>query len=193
VTGDDGPSTPRGSVAHAYRRVRAWDLGTFVLRLGLGAAWALNLIYIFDPANQFFTTFSATATSFGPTSLGGHGLASFVAAYPEVFSGVIAGLTVYLSAAFLLGLTTRVACLVGGAFNLALLLTQFGQISTFPGSTDIGAQPLYLVIYAALFFGRLETLPSVDRLVGDRLRKRQRLHSGLARRLGNEAQPLNRA
>jgi uncharacterized membrane protein YphA (DoxX/SURF4 family) len=137
------------------------------LRLALGVLWSLNLVYIFDPANRFWSTFAATAQSFEETTLGGRGFAQFVAAQPAFFAAVIAAVTLYLAVAFLLGLSTRTACLIGGAFNLALLVTQFGQISTFPGATDIGAQPLYLAMYVALFLGYDAPRFTLDRAIAD--------------------------
>jgi hypothetical protein len=139
--------------------------GMVALRLALGALWCLNLIYIFDPANQFWTGFSSTASSYESSSLGGGALALFVAGHPTVFAVAIAGVTVYLAVAFLLGLTTRAACLVGAAFNIALLVTQFAQISTFPGATDVGAQPLYLAMYVAIFLGYDRAQFTLDRAV----------------------------
>jgi uncharacterized membrane protein YphA (DoxX/SURF4 family) len=127
--------------------------GMLVLRLGLGALWAANLIYIFDPANQYWSGFAGAAQSFEGQSLGGGGFAQFVAIHPVFFAALIAGVSVYLAIAFLLGLSTRAACLIGGAFNLALFVTQWAQVSTIPGGTDVGTQPLYLAMYVALFLG----------------------------------------
>lgn len=121
-------------------------------RVGLGLIWTLNLVFILDPANQFFPTFADTASSFAGTSASGPGLAEFVAANPMVFSLLIAGTTVYLAIAFLAGLTTRLACVTGAAFNSILLLTQFGQVVVL-GGTDVGPMPLYLVLYLGLFVG----------------------------------------
>jgi hypothetical protein len=129
----------------------AW--GITVLRVGLGIIWSLNLLYILDPANQFFPTFTRTASSFGSSTLGGPSLPSFVARFPLPFELLIAGSTAYLAVALTAGITTRLACLVGAVFNVVLLLTQFATITTFPGSTDVGPQPLYLVMYLAVFLG----------------------------------------
>jgi hypothetical protein len=152
------------------------------LRLGLGVLWSLNLIYIFDPANQFWAGFASTAGSYAGSSLGGGGLAQFVAVHPSVFAALIAGVTVYLAAAFLSGLTTRWACVIGGAFNVALLVTQFAQVSTFPGATDVGAQPVYLAMYVALFLGydrsRLTLDRVIDAAVAHRRAKLARFHPG---------------
>ena len=127
--------------------------GSLALRFGLGIIWSLNLIYIVDPASQYFSTFSKTAASFGSSTLGGPALASLVARSPVPFEILIAGVTAYLAAAFLLVITTRSACIVGAGLNFVLLLTQFGGIATIPGSTDVGPQPLYLVMYVATFLG----------------------------------------
>ena len=135
------------------------------LRLGLGLLWSLNLIYIFDPANQYWSSFAVTARTFESTSVGGGSLASFVANHAPLFAAAIAAVTAYLAVAFLLGMTCRAACVIGGAFNLALLVTQFGQISTFPGATDVGAQPLYLAMYVALLLGYDPSRLAVDRAI----------------------------
>jgi hypothetical protein len=133
-----------------------------VLRIGFGIIWALNLLYILNPENQFFPSFAATAASYGASSIGGSALAAFVAQNPLPFATAIAGVTAYLAIAFVLGATTRVACVVGFGFNTVLLLTQFGTIWIAPGGTDIGPQPLYLLVYSALFVGRAGGLFGLD-------------------------------
>ncbi|MCI4372983.1 MAG: hypothetical protein L3K02_05015 [Thermoplasmata archaeon] len=141
------------------------EKGMTALRLGLGLLWAVNLVYIFDPSNQFWSGFGSTAASYSSQTLGGGGLALFVADHPLLFAGLIAGVTLYLAVAFLLGLSARAACVVGALFNLALLMTQWTQISTFPGSTDVGAQPLYLAMYVALFLGYDSPRYTLDHLL----------------------------
>jgi hypothetical protein len=130
---------------------RPMNLAVLCLRLGIGIVWLANLVYIVNPANAFFPTFGATANSYGPTTLTGPAIATFVAANPLLFSVTIALVTAYLAFAFLLGISVRLACVVGAGFNLLLLLTQFATLTTFPGGTDVGPQPLYLVAYVALF------------------------------------------
>jgi len=149
---EDGPSTLR-----AARRA------LLALRLGIGVIWTLNLVYVLLPANSFFPAFADTASSFGPTTLSGPGIATYVASHSGFFSVGVAVVTAYLAAAFLLGASTKVACLVGAGFNVTLLVTQFGQIAMIPGATDVGPQPLYLAIYVALFLSAgIEPL-SMDR------------------------------
>jgi uncharacterized membrane protein YphA (DoxX/SURF4 family) len=134
-----------------------------VLRVGMGVIWLLNLVFVLVPANQFFSTFRAVAISFAPTSLNGPGVADFVAAHAAVFAGVTAAVTAYLSVAFLLGFTTRLACLVGAGASLLFLLTQFASTFETPGGTDVGPHPLYLLIYLILFVGRAGRYLSLDR------------------------------
>lgn len=123
-----------------------------LLRVGIGIVWALNMIFILAPSNRYFPMFQAMASGFGPSSLGGPGLANFVASNPVFFSWLIAGVTVYLAFAFLLGLTTRLACVVGGLASVAFLLTQFYATFALNGNgTDVGPHPLYLLIYLILF------------------------------------------
>ena|SRR5580693_3741428 len=136
--------------------------GFVVLRIGLGVIWTLNLMFILDPANDFFSGFAATARSFGPTSLGGPGLAQFVASNSGLFSAVIALTTAYLAIAFLIGATSRMACLVGFVFNSVLFATQFGSTVVVPGGTDVGPMPLYLLIYLILAAFGTPTMYSVD-------------------------------
>jgi hypothetical protein len=144
-------------------------MGLLVLRIGLGIVWALNCVFILAPSNQFFPTFAATASSFGPATLGGSGPANFVAAHPALFAGLIAGTTIYLAFAFLTGFTLRLAVLVGCAFNLSLLLTQWGMTFVFPGGTDVGPMPLYLVLYLGLLVGDASRSYSLDAWLAGRL------------------------
>jgi uncharacterized membrane protein YphA (DoxX/SURF4 family) len=132
-----------------------------LLRIGLGLIWTVNVLYIAVPSNGYFSSFSATAASFAPSSLGGPGFANWVAQQPLLFSWVIAVTTAYLAFAFVTGTTTRLACFVGAAFNLALLLTQFSSLVDV-GSTDVGPMPLYLLLYIGLFIGGAGQQLSVD-------------------------------
>jgi hypothetical protein len=132
------------------------------LRVGLGVVWAANLVFIAAPQNQFFPTFGSTASGFAPTSLGGGAFAQFIASQPTAFALLIAATTAYLAVAFLTGFTLRLAVVVGVAFNMALLLTQFGSTFFFPGGTDIGPQPLYLLLYLGLALGDASRYYSID-------------------------------
>gem|GEM_PF-4927179 len=78
--------------------------GLLVLCLSVGIVWALNLIFIVDPANQFFSSFEATANGFASQSIGGAALPDLVASHPAVFAPLIAAVTAYLAVAFLLGI-----------------------------------------------------------------------------------------
>jgi hypothetical protein len=136
--------------------------GLLALRIGLGLVWAANFVFIAAPANQFFPTFAQSAGAFAPTTLGGLPLATWVSTQPVLFSGLIAALTGYLAVAFLTGFTMRLAVVLGAGFNLLLLLTQFGSTFFFPGGTDVGPQPLYLVLYAGLALGDASRSYSID-------------------------------
>jgi hypothetical protein len=120
---------------------------------GLGFVWLANVAFVVDPANDFFSSFAAVAGSFGGSTLGGSGFASTVAAHPLVFSVLIAGATIALAVCLLGDVWVRAACVVGAVFNLALLVTQWGQTVVVPGGTDVGPHPVYLVGYLALFVG----------------------------------------
>jgi uncharacterized membrane protein YphA (DoxX/SURF4 family) len=133
-----------------------------LLRIGIGLIWSLNLVFVIAPQNDYFGGFSALALSFGPTTVGGPGLPQFVAAHAAVFSWLVAIVTGYLAVGFLLGLTTRWACLVGGAFSAVLLATQVGSTFVFPGGTDIGEHPIYMLVYVVLVVGGAGEALSVD-------------------------------
>ncbi len=140
------------------------------LRIGIGVVWLVNLLFIVDPANRFFPTFASSARSYATSTLGGPGIAQFVASHPLLFAAGIAATTGYLAVAFLLGVTTRVASIVGAAFAVGLLLTQFGSTFFFPGGTDVGPQPLYLVIYGVLLVGGAGTSLSLQPWLRARMR-----------------------
>ncbi|MHB1435840.1 MAG: hypothetical protein ACYCPN_07230 [Thermoplasmata archaeon] len=127
-----------------------------LLRIGLGLIWLANLVFIVDPANQFFSTYGSTVLSYGPSTpalLGGAALTAFVAAHADLFAGLTALVTAYLAGAFLSGVTVRPAIVVGTIFTVLLLVTQWGQTFGMPGGTDVGPMPLYLLIYALLWIG----------------------------------------
>jgi uncharacterized membrane protein YphA (DoxX/SURF4 family) len=147
------------------RRSQAAALAIELLRIGVGLVWALNFIFIVDPSNDWFGQFGQIALSLGPTSFGGPGLAQYVAAHATVFAWVVAVVTGYLMVGFLLGLTTRWACLVGGIFSAILLATQVGSTFIFPGGTDVGEHPLYMLIYVVLVVGGAGQALSVDRWI----------------------------
>ncbi len=181
--GADGPRAPTSTMSHdpglpvenaaGRAHARAASLAIEILRIGVGLVWALNLVFIVDPANDWFGQFGPVALSFGPTSLGGPGLPQYVAAHAAIFSAVVAVITTYLAVAFLLGLTTRWACLVGGIFSAVLLATQVGSTFVFPGGTDIGEHPLYMLIYVTLVVGGAGRALSVDRWIADAWARRR--------------------
>ena len=167
--GARGASTADGAAADASpsgptRSRRAIE----VLRILIGVVWLANLLFVVDPANNYWSTFGSAAQSYGPTSLGGTAFANYVAANPTFFAWLIALATAYLAIALILGVTTRLALLVGSAASVVFLVTQFGSTFVFPGGTDVGAHPLYLVIYAALWIGGAGQSLSVDGLLWKR-------------------------
>jgi hypothetical protein len=154
-------------------QARRLSLTIELLRIGVGLVWAMNFVFIVAPANNFFGGFSQVALSFAPTSLGGPTLAQFVASHATVFAWVVALLTGYLMVAFTFGLTTRWACLLGGIFSAVLLGTQVGNTFLFPGGTDVGEHPLYLLIYIVLVFGGAGQTLSADHWISALLARRR--------------------
>jgi uncharacterized membrane protein YphA (DoxX/SURF4 family) len=155
-----GASRPISSELIASTRRTASSLE--VLRIGLGVVWAANLLFILLPSSDYWGSFASVAASFGSTTPGGSGFAQFVSSYPTVFAGLIALVTAYLAVAFLAGFTTRLACLVGFFASSVFLWTQWGSTFSFPGGTDVGAQPLYLVMYVVVFVGGAGRFWAVD-------------------------------
>ncbi len=135
-----------------------------ILRILLGLIWAVNLLFIFLPVSwaYFWSSFRDTAYSYAFSTLGGPGLADFVAANPTVFGWSIVVASVYLTVALLLGFTVRLACVVGLIMSVVFFLTQWYSTFVFPGGTDVGPHPLYLAIYVALFLGGAGRYWSVD-------------------------------
>jgi hypothetical protein len=167
----------RGMWTAPWNRTNAIDL----LRIGTGLVWLVNLVFIVDPQNHYWSSFSTTALSFAPSTLGGPGLAQYVSAHSLLFSWGIALLTGYLAVALLLGLTTRIACFLGSFFSAILLATQFGNTFLFPGGTDVGAHPLYILVYAVLVVGGAGQSHSIDAWLRAVLDRRSRAPTVLAR------------
>lgn len=136
-----------------------------LLRVGMGFVWALNLVFIAAPSNEFFATFHDVALSFAPESLGGPGVADFVATNAVFFAWATALLTAYLAVALVAGVTTRLACVAGAVASILLLVTQFASTFAFPGGTDVGPHPLYLLVYLVLFAGGAGKYVAVDHWV----------------------------
>jgi len=124
-----------------------------VLRIGLGIVWFANFFFILYPPNNYWGDFSGVARSFAPVSFGGPGFPDYVAAHPLFFSWLVALTTGYLAIAFTFGLTTRIACFVGSFFSAVLFAIQVGTIFIFPGGTDVGEHPLYILICGVLLAG----------------------------------------
>ncbi len=121
-------------------------LGIDLLRVGMGVVWGLDLVFIIDPNNDFFGSFRDLALSFASTTVGGSALSEFAAVHATTLAWVVAVLTAYLAFAFLSGVSVRFACLAGFIFNGSLLLTQWGNTFAMPGGTDVGPQPVYMLI-----------------------------------------------
>ncbi|MHB8351438.1 MAG: hypothetical protein ACYDFT_01900 [Thermoplasmata archaeon] len=132
------------------------------LRVGLGLIWLVNLLFIILPSANYWSSFATVAQSYGPSSFGGPGLAGFVASHAPWFAALLAVVTAYLAVALILGVSTRFALVVGTVTSAILLVTQFGTTFVVPGGTDVGAQPLYLLMYAALWYGGAGQLYAVD-------------------------------
>lgn len=159
-TGDipsSGPE-PKENGASIPERRRSVE----ILRIGLGLVWFANFFFIVYPANNYFGLFSSIARTFAPVSFGGPGFPDYVAAHPWFFSWAIALATGYLAFAFTLGLTTRIACFVGGFFSAVLFAIQFGSIFAFPGGTDVGEHPLFILISGVLLVGGAGRTLSLD-------------------------------
>lgn len=158
---------------------QSWGAGHAIdlLRIGVGLVWLVNLVFIVDPQNQYWASFSTTALGFAPTTVGGPGLAEYVAAHPLFFAWGIALVTGYLAVALILGVTTRIACFVGSFFSALLLATQFGTTFLFPGGTDVGAHPLYILVYAVLVVGGAGHSLSLDVWVRNVVAERRRVRS----------------
>lgn len=152
---------------------RRLSLTVELLRIGVGVIWAVNFVFIVAPANDYFGNFRQTALSFAPSTLGGPTLARFVGDHAAVFGWVVALLTGYLAVAFTMGLTTKWACLFGGIFSAVLLGTQVGSTFVFPGGTDVGEHPLYLLVYTVLIFGGAGQSLSVDHWISSALARRR--------------------
>ena len=133
-----------------------------VLRIGLGIVWFANFFFILYPPNNYWGDFSSVARSFAPVSFGGPGFPDYVAAHPLFFSWLVALTTGYLAIAFTFGLTTRIACFVGSFFSAVLFAIQVGTIFVFPGGTDVGEHPLYILISGVLLVGGAGQSLSLD-------------------------------
>jgi len=134
-----------------------------ILRIGLGVIWALNLLFIVVPSSDYWGSFPAVAASFGASTPGGPGFANFVAAHSLLFAWVIAIATTYLAIALLFGLTTRLACIVGIIASAVFFWTQYSTTFAFPGGTDVGPHPLYIVMSVILLLGGAGRYWSLDR------------------------------
>jgi hypothetical protein len=143
------------------------------LRVGVGVVWLINLVFIIDPANHYWSTFSSVALTYAPSTVGGPGFAQYVSGHPLFFSWVVAIATGYLGVALTFGLTTRLACFVGSFFSAILLATQFGVTFFFPGGTDVGEHPLYILIYSGLLLGSAGTGYSLDTWLRETLAARR--------------------
>ena len=133
-----------------------------VLRVTLGLIWTGNLFFVLLPSNDFFGGFGSAVTGLGGGSLVGPELVTIAVQYSPITSIVVAGTTGYLALAFLLGASTRLACLIGIVFSGVLLVLQWGSTFVFPGGTDVGPHPLYIAASLALLIGRAESRYSLD-------------------------------
>jgi len=133
-----------------------------VLRIGLGLVWFANFFFILYPANNYWGEFPSVARSFAPVSFGGPGFPDYAATHPLFFSWLVALITGYLAIAFTFGLTTRAACFVASFFSAGLFAIQIGSIFVFPGGTDVGEHPLFILISGVLLVGGAGTSLSLD-------------------------------
>ena len=134
-----------------------------LLRIALGGIWAVNLLFIVYPAADYWATFSTLVQSSVGGSSGAGTISGLVLDDPLLFAWAVAGVTVYLAVAFLLGIGTKIACVIGAVFSAALFGLGLGSTFAFPGGTDVGPHPVYLAAYAALYLGDAGTSFAVNR------------------------------
>jgi uncharacterized membrane protein YphA (DoxX/SURF4 family) len=148
-------SSPGARISQGERAIE-------ILRIGLGVIWGLNLLFIVVPASDYWGTFTSIAASFGASTPGGPGFANYVASHSLFFAWTIAIATAYLAVAFVAGVTTRLACVVGIVASAIFLWTQYTTTFSFPGGTDVGPHPLYIVMSLILLLGGAGRYWSVD-------------------------------
>jgi hypothetical protein len=133
-----------------------------LLRIGLGFVWVANFWFIIYPPNDYFGNFPTVARSLAPVSFGGPGFLDYVAAHPLFFSWAVALATGYLAVAFTLGITTRIACFFASFFSAVLFAIQIGSIFVYPGGTDVGEHPVFILVSGVLLVGGAGQSLSLD-------------------------------
>ncbi|MDQ2785844.1 MAG: hypothetical protein M3Y58_12665 [Chloroflexota bacterium] len=164
--------------------IAAWRLrGLAVLRIGFGLVWAIDAYFKWQPAfhNNLDTYLSA----------GADGQPAVVKAWitfwvntvgiqPHVVGIFLAVVETALALALIFGVFSNLAYLGGIFLSLAIWSTAEGFGGPYkPGTVDIGAAIIYVLVFVALFLGAAGLCLGVDRWLTPRLGRWGWLASGM--------------
>ncbi len=173
-----------GAMVGMEHPLAAWRLrGLAVLRIGFGVVWAIDAYFKWLPAfhNNLDTYLSD----------GAEGQPAVVKAWitfwvntvgiqPHVFGIFLAVVETALALALIVGVFSNLAYLGGILLSLGIWSTAEGFGGPYkPGTVDIGAAIIYVLVFVALFLGAAGLCLGVDRWLTPRLGRWGWLASGM--------------
>jgi len=137
-----------------------------LLRIAFGAVWAVDAFLKWQPVflNNFVSEVSAMASGqpWWVNAWIGWWVA-FVSPHPHMFAIIVALLQSAIALGLIFGILTRVTLAGGIIFSLVIWSVPEAFGGPYgPGSTDVGAALVYVLVFAALWVGTSWRMYSVD-------------------------------
>lgn len=147
--------------------------GFGILRMLFGLVWAIDAFFKWQPAfHDSLDTYLAEGAEGQPAAVQawiGFWI-NIVGVNPHFYSTVLALAETALALALLLGVLTNLAYLGGVLLSLGVWSTAEGFGGPYqPGSADIGAAIIYVLVFAALFLASAGFYFGLDRYLTPRL------------------------
>jgi thiosulfate dehydrogenase (quinone) large subunit len=140
---------------------------------------AFGLVWLFDASLKWSPTFVDNFTGYLQGAKTGQPVAvrtwlggwiALLGHDPHLFARLLAGAESLVAVGLILGLLTNAVCVTGGALSLAIWSTAEGFGGPYaPGSTDVGASIIYVLLFAVLAGAGAGATFGLDARLGRRL------------------------
>jgi thiosulfate dehydrogenase (quinone) large subunit len=147
--------------------------GLGLVRILFGVAQAIDAAFKWSPGFfGHFTQYLSDAADGQPEHIKGWIAlwAHIVHANPSLFASVVAIAETLIAIGLILGAFSTLVDIAGALLMFLIWSTAEGFGGPYkPGSTDIGAAIIYILVFAVLFFTRAGLYFGLDRILGPRL------------------------
>lgn len=152
------------------------DRSFAVLRIAFGAVWLIDAAFKWQPAFiNNLTSYLQEGAQGQPAAVQAwvHFWIHTVSVNPHLFAILVALAETAIALGLIFGAFTRLAIIGGILMALAIWTTAEGFGGPYaPGSTDIGAAIIYVIVFVALWLGKSWRYYSIDRFLSKKRNSR---------------------